>query len=89
MVARIVRAWNEESAMNTPADTNPLTHALRRLNYAEQRHFIAGVRSMFGCRVQKFTPVIFEMAWEKLATAEREAVIRHVLNLYENFRVPS
>jgi hypothetical protein len=73
--------------MKKPTDISPLTRALRRLNYAEQRQVIAGIRSMFGCRVQKFAPVIFEMAWKKLTTAERKSVIRHVLKLYENTSV--
>lgn len=73
--------------MGQAPESNPLTQALRRLSYAEQRHLVAGVRSMFGCRVQRYLPVICEMAWNKLSPAEREAVIRHVLKLYESINV--
>jgi hypothetical protein len=75
--------------MKRSKDTESIAHALRRLSFSEQKHLIAGIRSMFGCRVQKYNAVIYEMAWGKMSTPQRAAVIRHVLKLYENFCVSS
>jgi len=69
--------------------TNLLAQSLGLLTYFEQRHLVAGIRALFGCRVQKYNPVIFEMAWGKLNSTQRAAIIRHVLKLYEKSSGPS
>jgi hypothetical protein len=75
--------------MERSPDNRSIAEALRRLNGSEQKHLIAGIRSMFGCRVLPYNAALCERAWATLSAAQKAAVIRHVLQLYENSRVAS
>jgi hypothetical protein len=71
--------------MKQPEPNSSLAKAISRLNYMQQRHFVAGVRVIFGCHSLPFNATIFEWAWGKLSDTELEIVIPYILKTFENF----